>query len=115
MNIINSKNKVQKTLNESQQILQSIQNNEPLTPQQQKIQEVLTSDSKKFNFENGGSMSKIDTGNAFCIPYHIEHTNNWDEFIESIQKFISIGGSELTSKDKDSLAIEYNKYYSFQK
>lgn len=117
MNIRNNKKlrelreeSVFKNLNESVQKVreqQSIQNEQ----ETEKLQEIIESKNKQFNFDSGVSMANInqDIGNKFGLRWHYENTSNEQEFIESVKNFVESSGVEVTSNDLKQLSNEYLK------
>ena len=106
MNI--GKNKVKslfESIEEEQFDFDNIQNIE--NPNLKIYQKVIENESNQFKFDKGFSMAKIivDLDTKFGLKYHAENTSSFEEFIESIQKFV---GEELTASDITKLQTQYN-------
>lgn len=73
--------------------------------------EILSVKSKQFKFDNGGIMGNMNTSNGtkFCLSWHKANTNSFEEFVQSVQDFIAVSETKLTSGDIGRLKIEYNK------
>lgn len=99
------------SLNEAEQdIIQET----PDIPQQAQVEKVLSTKSKQFKFQSGAYMGGINSGIdelMFGLKYHAEHTNNFDEFLESVSNFVASSNIVLTDVDKKNLEQHYKKYW----
>lgn len=74
-------------------------------------EDVFSVKSKQFIFDCGaimGSLRYIDSSLKFCLNYHYVNTENFDQFIKSVEEYLSHANSKLTENDKENLRKEYD-------
>ena len=77
------------------------------------LQKVFDVKSNQFVFDSGVMMASLDSdvdNLLFGLKEHNRRANNFNEFIESIEAFLSVAKSSLTENDKLRLEKHYNKY-----
>lgn len=108
----NQKNVVK--MNESAQQQMPIQ--QSIVPQQVDSPEsdVMRIKTKQFTFSSGIIMAKISNEsitNKFGLHYHFLNSNgSVDNFVESVRKFIAVGGFDLNDVDENKLRTDYANY-----
>lgn len=92
-----------KKLNESQQII---------IEDEEIIEDVVNIKSNQFNFDCGLYMGTIKSGldTKFGLAYHALNTLNLEEFIDSVNNFLSTTNNQLTENDIEKLTAHYIKY-----
>lgn len=81
--------------------------------QDKKIEKILDSKSKQFTFDCGlfmGSLISDLDGLIFSMRTHDEKTSNFEEFVASINSFLSTSKESLTATDISRLEAHYLKH-----
>lgn len=75
------------------------------------VTDVFGIKSKQFIFDCGltmASLNYIDSSLKFCLMYHFNNTDNFEQFIESVKEFIHPTGYSLSEHDIERLKNDYN-------
>jgi hypothetical protein len=75
------------------------------------VDEVFGVKSKQFVFDCGIMMASLnynDPTSRFCMMYHFENTDNFEQFTESVTEFIKASGYSLTDHDIKRMKTDYN-------
>jgi hypothetical protein len=74
-------------------------------------EDVFSVKSKQFVFDCGiimGNLNYIDSSIRFCMNYHYNNTDNFEQFLQSIKDFIGVSGHSLSENDIKRLENDYN-------
>lgn len=116
---INKSNKIPKRvdLSESEQVIPGVQ--QIKTSEIDKVntdteQDVLRIKSKQFEFSCGVTMANIyqPINTPFGLKYHYDNTDDFESFLESVEKFIKTSENVLSDSDIKKLETHYVKKFT---
>ena len=76
------------------------------------VKSMYTTPGMQFKLSDGTILGRFGIGNnsPLFLDYHMERTKNFDEFVESLNKFLSNIKKKLSQSDIKRLQMEYEKY-----
>lgn len=76
------------------------------------IDAFINNKSKQFITSNGLMLARIDVeiDNPISLNYHYKNTGSFDEFIESINRFMTPSNSKLSQSDINKLQKMYENH-----